>query len=88
MEAHSYGNYYSNPLAQSTHSQPSYSAGESRLRFEPVISAIKRLQIYAFNRMASRTGYCLILINEAEIDWGKRDKREINVYSVVVKKLE
>jgi hypothetical protein len=38
--------------------------------------------------MASRTGYYLILINEAEIDWDKRGMREINVYSVVVKKLE
>jgi hypothetical protein len=57
-------------------------------RFEPAISAIKRLQIYVFNRMASRTGCYLILINEVEIDWDKRDKREINAYSVVVRKLE
>jgi hypothetical protein len=38
--------------------------------------------------MANRTGYYLILINEVEIDWDKRDVREINVYSVAVKKLE
>jgi hypothetical protein len=30
----------------------------------------------------------LILINEVEINWDKRDVREVNVCSVVVKKLE
>jgi len=34
--------------------------------------------------MASRTGYYLILINEAEIAWDKRDMTEMNLYSVAV----
>jgi len=38
--------------------------------------------------MASRTGYYLILTNEVEINWDKRDMREKNVCIVVVKKLE